>query len=434
MRKFAANVGLIVVSTVLSLYAVETVLVLMSPVSYEQEWRCRRVGEPDKCTAALAAEKAFDARTKLEFMHDMKEHGREFVPSFAAPAVLDRTAEDGRDPLPFGGIADVDTVYCNESGEYVGFRSDEHGFRNPPGLYDEPPVAVVLGDSFARGYCVELDVAAHLRRLDGPTLNLGTDDTGPLAQLAVLREIAAPLRPRVVYWLFFEGNDLRDLEREWEREPLRRYLESDYRAGLFERQGEIDERLRDSFLGGTRGPAATRGVPGPVASFARFTRLGRLLRDATRTPRARAYPFDAERLRAVLAAARDETLSWDGELIFVYLPAWERFGDSDRANPHRDAILRLVEELDVPAVDVTARFESIPDPLPSLFPFGLRGHYTELGYQLTAYEIHKPRVKRMSSTVSPSGTPYHISSTIPAESTTTVTGTAGMRFMMADWL
>jgi len=388
-RRIAINAALAVASTGLALYAVEAVLAVRSPVSYEREWRCRRLGEPDKCIAALAASLAFDTRTKLEVLRDLARAGADPVPSLAGPAVLDRTAAAGGAALPFGGIARSDTVYCNEGGEYVVYRSDEHGFRNPLGLYDEPPAAVVLGDSFARGYCVERDIASYLAESLGPTLNLGIDDAGPLTELAALREIAAPLGPPFVLWLFFEGNDLIDLEREWEREPLRRYLAGQYRAGLFERQPEIDRRLGELVARGAReraGGLPAAPVPGPVASFAALSRLRERLRRAAAVTPSPDHPFDAQRLEAVLAAARDETRAWGGALIFVYLPAWERFSDVERANPHRDVILAAVRELRIPIVDVVEGFAAHPDPA-SLFPFRMPGHYTEEGYRLVAARV-----------------------------------------------
>src|SRR5205807_430492 len=43
--------------------------------------------------------------------------------------------------------------------------------------------------------------------------NLGQYDYGPVEELAVLRRYGLPLRPRIVVWMFFEGNDLVDVAR-----------------------------------------------------------------------------------------------------------------------------------------------------------------------------------------------------------------------------
>ena len=47
------------------------------------------------------------------------------------------------------------------------------------------------------------------------TVNLGIGGNGPLMMLAGLKEYLAALRPRVVLWFYFEGNDVtKDLFRE----------------------------------------------------------------------------------------------------------------------------------------------------------------------------------------------------------------------------
>jgi hypothetical protein len=395
-RRALTNLALVVVSTVLTLYAVEASLVLTSPARHGERRRCGRVSEPAKCLAALAAGQPFDTRTKLELIRDLDATGVEAWPSVSCTAVLDASSAAGGEPFPFGGMARATTVYCNESGRYVVFRSDEHGFRNPAGLYDEPASAVVLGDSLARGYCIDNDIAAMMRERLGPVLNLGIDDAGPLVELAAFREIAAPLRPRVVLWLFFEGNDLQDLEREKRRDELRHYLNREHRAGLLNRQSEVEGVIRsfvrrDERVKAGTGNKGSRG-PGRVASFVTLGSLRQKLRRAARVP-AKPYLFDADLLRDVLLSARDEARTWGGELVFVYLPAWERF-DGTRPNPHRGEILGLVASLEIPIVDVQETFDSHPDPL-SLFPFRLRGHYTDEGYALAAAAVLRAVEPRM---------------------------------------
>lgn len=45
--------------------------------------------------------------------------------------------------LPVAGMAETTTVFCNESGEYVAYESDEHGFHNPRGVWEKKPIEVV---------------------------------------------------------------------------------------------------------------------------------------------------------------------------------------------------------------------------------------------------------------------------------------------------
>src|SRR5262249_62229414 len=55
--------------------------------------------------------------------------------------------------------------------------------------------------------------AVALEKLIGQCVaNLGQSGYGTLQELKVLEKVALPLRPRLVAWFFFEGNDLYDDE------------------------------------------------------------------------------------------------------------------------------------------------------------------------------------------------------------------------------
>jgi len=93
-------------------------------------------------------------------------------------------------------------------------RYDQHGFRNQTDL-DSADIAVI-GDSF-----VESPQTFHnalmstvLGNLQNATVaNLGISGYGPQQELIVLKRFALPLRPKTVVWVFYEGNDLNDIQR-----------------------------------------------------------------------------------------------------------------------------------------------------------------------------------------------------------------------------
>ena len=59
------------------------------------------------------------------------------------------------------------------------------------------------------------------QRLDTDVVNLGQAAYGLKQELGVLRRFALPLRPRLVLWFLFGGNDLRDVELyEWQKRNL----------------------------------------------------------------------------------------------------------------------------------------------------------------------------------------------------------------------
>jgi len=89
---------------------------------------------------------------------------------------------------------------------------DRHGFRNLRDL--QTADIAMIGDSFVEGLTVsdtELG-SSRLAQLEGKTVaNLGQSTYGPLQEQIVFRRYALPLHPRVVVWMFFEGNDLEDV-------------------------------------------------------------------------------------------------------------------------------------------------------------------------------------------------------------------------------
>ena len=53
---------------------------------------------------------------------------------------------------------------------------------------------------------------ALIRQRHPATRNFGMAGDGPLLMLATLQEYVSPLKPRIVLWFYFEGNDLIDLQ------------------------------------------------------------------------------------------------------------------------------------------------------------------------------------------------------------------------------
>lgn len=91
----------------------------------------------------------------------------------------------------------------------ITFSTDSRGFRN---LEDRDRAEVVLiGDSFVEGAYVSDDETAAValeRAIGVPVVNLGRAGYGTLQELEVLERTALPLRPRLIAWFFYEGNDL----------------------------------------------------------------------------------------------------------------------------------------------------------------------------------------------------------------------------------
>src|SRR5262245_64268135 len=92
----------------------------------------------------------------------------------------------------------------------------------------------------------------------------------------------------------------------------------------------------------------------------------------------------------ILLQANSSVSSWGGKLVFIYLPAWERYAlnQPGLASSQRDRVLMLASNLQIPMIDIHPVFQAQSDPL-SLFPFREPGHYNELGHRLVGEEVRR---------------------------------------------
>ncbi len=383
--------------------------------------------------AAQQLHQPFDRRTRLEVMLDLRRNGIDAWPSMSSPLLFadypramtePLLTVDGAPFLPLAGIANVTAVHCNEGGQYALIDNDEHGFSNPRGMWEKGTVdVVVVGDSFAHGACVRPPETfpARIRERIPSTLNLGNDAIGPLIELAMAKEYLPHLRPKVVVWAYFESNDLPDLRTE-HASVLKRYLQPGFSQRLLGRQEQIDRALREyveSVLqAGSPHATFTAMVLGARRLWSSGANLERLLKlsylwEATAVwvrslhpnpvihspslerwiPHQAATRQELELFQVILRETQAIVSPWGGQVLFVYLPQYERYGRQDFADLNREPILELVRSLHLPLVDIHQAFQSHGDPL-TLFPFRQPAHYTPEGYRVVAEEIVR-RLERM---------------------------------------
>lgn len=350
----------------------------------------------------------FDKRSYVQVLLDLRAAGQPATVTIA-PGFFTSAAKLGAPSqpiLPLGGVANSLVVLCNEVGEWIVYQSDEHGFHNPSGLYQQSSLDIVgIGDSFAIGMCVkpERNLFSLLRQSYPRTLNLGMGLNGPLAELADLREYAAPLRPKRVLWLYYEGNDLADLQREQSDESFMQYLQPGYTQNLLARQAEIQPLLAAYAEAGIERMKAAEAArqaeanPATVSDFLWYLRkhplfkfltlnqlLGRLglFPMPTSDLEQNAPAANLELFRQILQTAHREVNSWGGKFYFVYLCQKTRFARFGQPNPYRSQVLDIVRDEGLPVLDTYELFRRQQNPL-ALF----QGHYTEQGYALLAEAI-----------------------------------------------
>ncbi|HEX5109948.1 MAG TPA: hypothetical protein VFV95_15960 [Vicinamibacterales bacterium] len=352
-----------------------------------------------------------DARSAREVLADFSAAGVEAVPIVTPSnhlfirhqggAITSAVSIDGTEVVPLAAVANRETLLCNENGEWIHYRADDHGFSNPKGQWKPPIEIAALGDSFVQGYCVppERNFVSLIRQRHPATLNLGVAGDGPLLMLATLQEHLSTMRPKTVLWFYFEGNDLIDLQTERQSALLRNYLNPDFSQPLLSRQGDIDRAMLEvvprvnAREESDKAARPWNTVKYATLSFVKLTtlreRLGIITETDTETLRRNADldSMNTAVFRDVLTAARSRVDSWSGRLVFVYLPGWTRYaGISWRSDDKREQVLSLVRELGIPIIDLHPVFQAQDDPL-DLFPFRLPGHYTEAGHRLVASEV-----------------------------------------------
>lgn len=102
-------------------------------------------------------------------------------------------------------------AYSDRLAHYVQYRTDENGFRNPPGITSAD--IVFVGDSFTEaGNVPEQNTFVQLvaSRLNMRTVNLGRGYYGPQQELKVIERYAFKYSPKAIVWVIFEGNDIQD--------------------------------------------------------------------------------------------------------------------------------------------------------------------------------------------------------------------------------
>ncbi|NJB67560.1 hypothetical protein GGQ74_001200 [Desulfobaculum xiamenense] len=379
--------ALVACSTFVCLLAAEAALHALMP---------SRLPIPEDCASC-------DRRSKYEVVRDLRNDGIDAFPTIHSVHWLgvEQTRAAWPEPLlPLAGIARRPTVYCNETGQWLVYDSDEYGFNNPVGTLTAPVDILVVGDSFAHGACVPVDqnIAAQLRALGQRAASIGYGGTGPLTELATLREYAAPLRPGIILWLYYEGNDLTNLKREMQSPQLINYLQPDYSQGLSHQQDKVDAIIRrhvDAELRAAEIAARVNALPLDLLALRELrTRLGILARTAGLMERGSGTRWQGkpispaileDMLSRILTLADTETKEWGGRLIFVYLPAFQRIATPQAAHHElkRHIADAAARRANVPFLDAVQLFATHPDPL-SLFANRVNAHYSPEGYALLA--------------------------------------------------
>jgi hypothetical protein len=297
-------------------------------------------------------------------------------PGATARTIAARVDNPTLDMAVLGAMPLRDTLLCTgDDDNMIAYRADRFGFNNPDDIYGAGSLDIaIFGDSFIEGMCLKPgeDVGSRVRATIPKTAALGFRGAGPLIELAALGRFGPVLRPRLSVIVYFAGNDWENLEMELRTPWLRAALDQNA-----------------SFGDAVVSPAQIDKIDGVIASLwqdddeglARYR--ARVLRNFVALSQTWAalglhYPAAPKaqpEFGTIVARMRDIAATWGGEVLLIYLPRVERFRGGlnnefvfDQA---RQPFFSAVSAQRVPAIDLTAAFESDPDPL---------GFYAEDGH------------------------------------------------------
>ena len=376
-----ANILLLLISVVFSVYLSEVALKTFSYLSYSPS--------PGK-DHALKVGRAYDERSKIEVLDDLKKTDPHAVPS-AAPFNWRNEpflrADGSFSIFPLTGVAKRLSVMCNESGKWTIFRSDRYGYRNDDSVWDSKVQIALVGDSFTFGSCVdeEFTSISYIKRSYPATANFGLVGHGPLLMLATIKEYIARFQPKVVFWVYYAGNDFpSDLFAEANHPVLPSYLETGFTQNLWERQDEAQSFVKQFVekVAASERAQKNQGVKRPpfVGSWREIAFLGSI-RDLLGLGRQRELP-NYELFKQVLAEARSTVNAWGGTLVFVYQGGWGQVTEKETSLSAevRIEVLKIVSELGIDLVDTLPEMLNTPER-ETLFAFP-SSHYGDKGYKI----------------------------------------------------
>ena len=241
---------------------------------------------------------------------------------------------------------------------------------------------LIVGDSFAHGACVNRpnDIASNLRIITGKSvLNLGYSGNGPLEEFATLREY---LKKNVknILWLYYP-NDLDNLDEELKIKILSNYLEnSSFTQNLIFKQKSIDDEAKKIIK--------KENYVKKKIDLKKLIKLNNL--------RAHIYSFlpnkyipsnskqnliqPKEKFIEILTKTKKLANQNNSNLFFVYLPEYSHYRKNYTDTNYKD-LKKIIMSNDIHFIDLHELvFNKETNPL-DLFPFGLPGHYNEIGYK-----------------------------------------------------
>jgi hypothetical protein len=300
--------------------------------------------------------------------------------------------------FPLSGISNSLTLYCNENGYFSYFNSDRYGFQNPNEVWNNKEIDYVLvGDSFTLGACVNPpnDISGNLRRLlKKDIINLGYGGNGPLIAYSTLREYLPHINSKNILYLFWEENELDDLQPELKNHFLFKYYnQENYTQNLYFRQEEINKlnlsKINDSIY--SYYDLKKLEFRTHILQTLKLYKL-RIYIKSTLHKKEKVTPSQIPEFKQLLIKFKKLAENKNSNFYFVYLPTYNRYDNNFKNSIYKETI-DLLNELNIEIIDIKNLFDNHPDPK-SLFPFRMHAHYNVQGYKFVSEGIFNALINK----------------------------------------
>ena len=309
-----------------------------------------------------------------------------------------------------------DIFTCNENGYYPIIKTDRYGFYNNDKIWYQDFEEVFLGDSFTAGSCVNIEdnIISNYKKnfSDKIVINLGTPGSFPLLELIKLKEyIYGDInykKPKKIYWLYYEGNDLRELENFYnshKNEEIFKYLnDRNFLQNLIKFDGKRNKELNKSLdyvISLIENKKQSKNLHKyRLVHFLTFAKIRTLIKDTFFSERQNIDTNTLELFREIVKLSKEIIENNGAEFIFVYLPTIERYktfraynlkiyGSSvlDKKLKYNE-IMKILNNLNIKVLNIKSEIFDIQEDALNLFPLRIHHHYNAEGYKIIGNFIY----------------------------------------------
>ena len=381
-KNFKTYFIIIFVSTISALYLFESYLLIKEKniILKKAEMYKKKTG------------KSYDLRSKFEVYNDLKNDKEKVTLSMTA---WSKIFLDKNDLLPLSGLSNIKSILCNENGYYSSYLSDRYGFNNPDKEWDKKSIDyLVLGDSFAHGACVNRpnDISSVLRSLSKKNvLNLGISGNGPLTEYATLREYKHTNVKNII-WIYFEGYDLADLINEKKNFILMNYIKDENFSQNLRNRNDIKDQIVEKITKKEYNRIVEKynddnKLKYKILKFIRLDKTKKVI-FVNQIVSEEINEKVFKDFKDIMALTKIEADKMKSKLYFVYLPEFLRLSEN-YSNKNYYKVLKIVNDLDIPIIDLKkSLLDKEKNPF-DLYPFGMNAHFNVKGYRKSSQIILK---------------------------------------------